>query len=516
MTDPAPADETRAAAEPPAGTPGAQTHTNGGQILADAQRAQAEASREPPPADLPHEGAIRARERGSRLRRLLAINDLLALMAALAVATTAFRDVDVGTLFWAVLLSPSWILVTKLQGLYDHDHRRIRHSTLDELPALLSTSVLATLLLDLLLSFTPAGAFSSSSAIAVGLIAFAFCFLGRGMVRLIWDATTGIANGLVVGAGLPAEQLARRVATHPEANLRLVGYLGPEGDSAERVLPRLGSVADMSRIAREHAIERVVVTGSTLTWEEAQRLIAECKDEGMALTFLPRHYSLFGPGIELNRLAEFPVLDFRFSDPSRSTLFLKRVMDVVISAIFLALMLPLFLIVAVAILIDSGFPVFFRQRRAGKDGEAFRMVKFRTMVSDAEAQLSELIDLDGLEEPMFKLRKDPRVTRVGRFLRRTSIDELPQFWNVFRGSMSLVGPRPEQESIVAMYDERQRARLAVKPGLTGPMQVYGRGDLSFEERLSMERDYLDNISIGGDLAILIRTPRAVLRGDGAY
>jgi exopolysaccharide biosynthesis polyprenyl glycosylphosphotransferase len=248
----------------------------------------------------------------------------------------------------------------------------------------------------------------------------------------------------------------------------------------------------------------------------AERLIEECKAAGLALTFLPQHYGLLGPGIELNRLAELPVLDFRFSDPSRSTEAMKRVMDVLVSGILLLLLSPLLLAIAIAILLDSGRPVLFRQRRAGKDGEPFDMVKFRTMVVDAEERLGELVDLTKLEQPAFKIVDDPRVTRIGRTLRRYSLDELPQLFNVLRGQMSLVGPRPEEESVVALYDERQRGRLAIKPGLTGPMQVYGRSDLTFEERLAMERDYLDNLSLAGDLAILMRTPRAVIRGEGAH
>jgi lipopolysaccharide/colanic/teichoic acid biosynthesis glycosyltransferase len=138
------------------------------------------------------------------------------------------------------------------------------------------------------------------------------------------------------------------------------------------------------------------------------------------------------------------------------------------------------------------------------------------MVTDAEQRLPELVDIATLDEPAFKIRNDPRVTRIGRPLRRASLDELPQLFNVLRGDMSLVGPRPEEEAVVALYDERQRGRLAIRPGLTGPMQVYGRSDLTFEERLAMERDYLDNLSLLTDLAILMRTPRAIIRGDGAY
>jgi exopolysaccharide biosynthesis polyprenyl glycosylphosphotransferase len=321
----------------------------------------------------------------------------------------------------------------------------------------------------------------------------------------------------VIGPAEAADRVARRISTHPETRLRLAGYLAPEGEtSAAAGLPRLGSIGDIARVAAQHEIERVIVTEQKMSEPAAERLIEECKAAGLGLTFLPQHYGLLGPGIELNRLAELPVLDFRFSDPPRSTVALKRVMDLTLSVLLLALFAPLMVVIAIAILIDSGRPVFFRQLRAGKDGRPFTMVKFRTMVVDAEERLGELVDLEKLEQPAFKIQDDPRVTRCGRLLRRTSLDEVPQLLNVLRGSMSMVGPRPEEEAIVAMYDERQRARLAVKPGITGPMQVYGRSDLTFEERLAMERDYLDNLSIASDMAILLRTPGAIVRGEGAY
>ncbi len=456
-----------------------------------------------------------SRRRGAMLRRLLAAGDWAALMGALCLVTATTSTTDVATLFWAVLFSPAWILVVKLHGLYDNDHRRIRHSTLDELPSLVSASVLGTLVLDGLLALSPVGPLSPTSAIAVGLGTLAGSFILRGVLRFLWHRLTGLAAGLVIGPAAVVDMVARRVSTHPETRLALVGYLS-QGDEAASELPRLGTIADISRVAREYEIERVVVTEQQMSEPAAERLIEECKEEGLALTFLPQHYGLLGPGIELNRLAELPVLDFRFSDPPRSTQAMKRGMDVVVSGTLLALLSPLLAAIAVGILLDSGRPVFFRQRRAGKDGEPFTMLKFRTMVADAEERLGELVDLAKLEQPAFKIRDDPRVTRFGRVLRRTSSDELPQLINVLRGDMSLVGPRPEEESVVALYDERQRGRLAIKPGLTGPMQVYGRSDLTFEERLAMERDYLDNLSLAGDLAILIRTPRAVIRGDGAH
>ncbi|HET8566519.1 MAG TPA: sugar transferase [Solirubrobacterales bacterium] len=461
-------------------------------------------------------GPEESRRRGALLRRLLAVGDWGALLGVLCLVTATSSATDVGDLFWAVLFSPAWVIVVKLQGLYDNDHRRIRHSTLDELPSLVTAAVLGTLVLDGLMALSPAGPFSPASAIGIGVGTLLASFALRGVLRFLWHRLTGLSTGLVIGPARSVDMVARRVSTHPEARLALVGYLSPAGEAEAKEVQRLGSPADISRVAREYAIERVVVAEGQMGEGDAEQLIEECKAEGLALTFLPQHYGLLGPGIELNRLAELPVLDFRFSDPPRSTLAMKRAMDLAVSAVLLVLLAPVLAGVALWILIDDGRPVFFRQRRVGKDGRPFTMVKFRTMVTDAEQRLPELVDIASLDQPAFKIPDDPRVTRSGRALRRTSIDELPQLWNVLRGAMSLVGPRPEEERVVALYDERQRGRLAVKPGITGPMQVYGRSDLTFEERLAMERDYLDNLSLLTDLAILLRTPRALVRGEGAY
>jgi exopolysaccharide biosynthesis polyprenyl glycosylphosphotransferase len=464
-------------------------------------------------------GASGARRRGSLLRRMLATGDWLALVATLCVVTAASAETDVGTLFWAAMFSPTWILVLKLHGLYDNDHRRIRHSTLDELSNLISAAALGTLALDGLLALSPAGPLAATSAIAVGVGALLGSFASRAVLRFFWHRLAGAAAGIVVGPAAAVAVVARRVATHPETRLHLVGYLSPRGEEAAGEaggLPRLGSMSDISRVATEREVERVIVTEQEMSEPAAERLIEQCKAAGLGLTFLPQHFGLLGPGIELNRLAELPVLDFRFSDPPRSTVALKRGMDLLVGGAMLLLAAPLLLGCALLILLDSGRPALFRQRRVGKGGRLFTVLKFRTMVQGAEEQLGELVDLEKLDEPAFKIADDPRVTRAGRMLRRFSLDELPQLFNVVRGEMSLVGPRPEEEAVVALYDERQRIRLAVKPGMTGPMQVYGRADLTFEERLAMERDYLDNISVAGDLAILLRTPAAIVRGEGAY
>jgi exopolysaccharide biosynthesis polyprenyl glycosylphosphotransferase len=464
----------------------------------------------------PGAGAEASRRRGALLRRVLALGDWAAVMVTLAVVTAASAKTDVATLFWAVLFSPSWIVVVKFHGLYDNDHRRIRHSTLDEVSSLVSASVVGTLVLDGLLALSPVGPMDPVSALALGVGALFGSLALRGVVRFFWHRLTPLSPGLAIGPPRAVDMVARRVSTHPETRLALVGYLSDAEGPEARELPLLGTIADIARVADAHEVERVVVTEQEMGERDAERLIEQCKAAGLALTFLPQHYGLLGPGIELNRLAELPVLDFRFSDPPRSTQAMKRGMDLFVSFFGLLLFSPLLVTISLWILLDSGRPILFRQRRAGKDGAPFQVLKFRTMVADAERLLPELIDLESLEEPAFKIKNDPRVTRSGRFLRRTSFDELPQLVNVLRGEMSLVGPRPEEESVVALYDERQRGRLAIKPGMTGPMQVYGRSDLTFEERLAMERDYLDNLSIFTDLAILIRTPRAMVRGEGAY
>ena len=231
---------------------------------------------------------------------------------------------------------------------------------------------------------------------------------------------------------------------------------------------------------------------------------------------VPPCRDLFGPAVRLEQLAELPILEHRTHDLSRSTAFLKRALDVLVSATALVLLLPLFLVIALAIKLGSSGPVVFSQVRAGVGGRPFRMLKFRSMVVDAEQLLHNLVALDGLPEPMFKLQDDPRVTRLGRRLRRWSLDELPQLWNVLVGQMSLVGPRPEQLELVEQYEPEHRQRLAVKPGITGPMQVYGRGELTFAERFAVERLYIENMSIVDDLRILALTVPAAFSGRGAY
>jgi lipopolysaccharide/colanic/teichoic acid biosynthesis glycosyltransferase/GT2 family glycosyltransferase len=195
---------------------------------------------------------------------------------------------------------------------------------------------------------------------------------------------------------------------------------------------------------------------------------------------------------------------------------LKRILDIFGAIVGLILSIPFVAAAAVAIRLDSPGPIFFRQARAGEHGKPFEVLKLRTMVQGAELRVEEVLDQNPLDGPVFKIPNDPRVTRVGRWLRRWSLDELPQFWNVLKGEMSLVGPRPEETWVVAQYNDEQRQRLSVKPGLTGPMQVGGRGSLDMEQRLALDLEYIQNYSLGRDLKILLQTITAVFKAEGAY
>ena len=475
---------------------------------------------------LPTSGGRAARARGAILRRLLALSDWASLVVGTSVAylIVSSPPVHASSIAWSAAFGPAWILVMKLHGLYDQDHRRIRHSTLDELPALFSAVVIGTVTVGVLTRITPAPYISGTALSILAVTAFVVCASLRGLIRQIWHARRPPEKSALVGSGAAMRRLSRRIETHPEVHLSLVGYFGDEPDSHSDTganggngnMRCLGPRSEVISVAEQRGLEHILVADESISTDDLRRLIGDCKRFGLSLTLVAPNAELLGPGIQLNRLGELPLLDFAFSDPPRSTMALKRGIDIIVSAGMLVLLSPLLLVVAIAIKLDSRGPVLFKQVRVGRDGRRFVMVKFRTMVQGADQRLDEVVDTGTLAEPSFKVPKDPRHTWIGRRLRRLSLDETPQLLNVLRGEMSLVGPRPEEEAVVALYDERQLLRLGVKPGLTGPMQVYGRGDLTFEERLALERAYIDNLSIAQDVAILLRTPRAVIGGSGAY
>jgi exopolysaccharide biosynthesis polyprenyl glycosylphosphotransferase len=426
-------------------------------------------------------------------RRLLALADVLAAAAASLLIANSSADA-----FWALVLLPVWVLVAKLLGLYDRDHGAIRHLTLDELPGIAAWAGIAIAILALVLPQTPAGDIHPGSAILAFAIAIGADVLLRGAARWAWRRATPPEVTAVLGDGDLAEMIRRKLELFPDMHLSLVDE--HEIDAFE---------------ALSGEVDRVIFASDRMEPGAVGGLVSLCRERQVKLSVISPLHGRAGP-VRLSRVADLPVLEYETWDPSRSTALIKRAFDVVVSAAGLIVFAPLFPLIAIAIRLDSKGPVLFNQRRAGLDGRAFEMHKFRTMVADAEARLPDVVRLDDLRDPVFKVSDDPRITRVGRLLRRLSLDELPQLWNVLRGEMSIVGPRPEQVELVDRYRPEHRFRLSVKPGMTGPMQVFGRGDLTFHERLAVELDYIENISLARDLRIIAATVPVTLRGSGAY
>jgi exopolysaccharide biosynthesis polyprenyl glycosylphosphotransferase len=430
---------------------------------------------------------------------MLALADLLSAVLAGLVVTSGFTG---GPWLVAVAAAPLWLVLAKLLGMYDRDHRAIRHLTIDELPAIAAWATGGVILVVALMA-PPVSAETAAEAWFVGVGAVVMM---RGTARWLWRRLTPAEATLIVGEGEPAEAIHRRAGLFADMHLRLVDDPVPtsELELGDKLKRRVGS------------LDRIIVASSEINPELIGWLVATCRAAQVKLSVVSPLRGRALPAQRLSQVADLPVFEFDTWDTSRSTMLLKRMFDLAIAIPGLLLTALLFAPIALAIRIDSRGSVLFTQTRAGYRGKPFRLYKFRTMQEGAEEQLPSVVDIDQLEEPMFKVKDDARVTRVGRVLRRLSLDELPQFFNVLRGEMSIVGPRPEQIELVARYRPEHQFRLDVKPGMTGPMQVHGRGELVFAERLAVELEYVENLSLGRDLKILARTVPAVVRGHGAY
>jgi exopolysaccharide biosynthesis polyprenyl glycosylphosphotransferase len=436
------------------------------------------------------------------LRRMLAVGDILAVAAAAIIVGLLGSGPAAALLL--VLSAPIWIVTAKLAGLYDRDHRTLRHLTVDELPWIVVWTLSSTALLTMLLVPFPALDLSAADRLMVWGTLLGLGFLFRAFFRGLWRRITPPQRVVIVGEGALAQAVVRKLDLFPDIHATIQGRIPSCAQLHERLHEILGNV------------DRVVIACSELNEGLLERLLPICRANGVKLTIVPPTRGMFGTATHLTHIADLPLLDYNTWDISRTTVALKRVFDVVAASIALFVTLPLFVLAGLATLLDSGFPIFFRQTRGGREARPFQMLKFRTMVRDAEARLPELVRFDDLAHPMFKLRADPRVTRVGRLLRLISMDELPQLINVLRGEMSIVGPRPEQLDLVERYAPEHQFRLAVKPGITGPMQVYGRGELTFEERLAVEREYVENLSLARDMRIVLLTLPVVVGRRGAF
>ncbi|HEX3262674.1 MAG TPA: exopolysaccharide biosynthesis polyprenyl glycosylphosphotransferase [Solirubrobacterales bacterium] len=441
--------------------------------------------------------------RDARRRRFLATADVIAAVAASASIATSTT-----MLIWALSLLPIWVVLAKLFGLYDRDQGAIRPLTLDELPAIAAWGAAGAVVLGLLLPLTHAGDIGLAEVVRCWAVATVCGGVLRALSRWVWRRTTPPELTAVIGNGQLADAVQRKVELFGDMHLDLA--------PSRRVPVAVGRQpqADLRRLVR--GLDRVIVASERLDPEFIGQLAGVCRDEQAKLNVVSPLRGRAGAVPRLAEVADLPILEYDTRDPSRSTILIKRGFDLFVATLGLLVLAPLFPLVLAAIKLDSRGPAIFVQLRAGRRAVPFRMYKLRTMTMDAEDELAALISLDALAEPVFKLRPDPRVTRVGRFLRRFSLDELPQLVNVLRGEMSIVGPRPEEIEVVRRYRPEHRFRLDVKPGMTGPMQVYGRGDLTFSERLAVELDYVENPSLGRDLRILLQTIPAALRGRGAY
>ncbi|HEX5450567.1 MAG TPA: exopolysaccharide biosynthesis polyprenyl glycosylphosphotransferase [Gaiellaceae bacterium] len=419
-----------------------------------------------------------------------------------AATLTIARDGSARSAAEALAVIPLWLLVAKVLGLYDRDHRTLRHLTADELPVLLLWLLGAGVSTGLIAD----GNQGVSTAILIALgVAAVVAICDRALARAVWRRVVPRARVVIVGDGPVMTVTRRKLELFRETHADVVAEL---------------TLEEGRRLAQRHfdlRPDRVIVASGSFAGSELAELLAYCRATGIRLSVVPRAHERTGSIVGVTHLGGLATLEYNTWDISRSTLLLKRILDIVVASVGLVLLLPLGLAIGAAIFVDdpSG-SIFFGQDRAGFHGRPFRMWKFRTMVPDAEQRLSEHVKFDDLEHPMFKLHSDPRVTRVGRLLRRLSLDELPQLFNVLRGEMSLVGPRPEQVALVARYSDEHRVRLNAKPGMTGPMQIYGRAELAFDERLVVERDYIENVSFGRDLRILALTLAPIMQRSGAF
>jgi exopolysaccharide biosynthesis polyprenyl glycosylphosphotransferase len=486
-----------------------------------------------PPAREPRPARRRAAApAGARLRRgrvlILVAADAVALAVALAAAAgVAVALDDTAVTAPAPLLAvlaggalAAWLAVFAAYRLYDGQSRTIAPGGADEAGALFHALLAGGLLF--LLAGEGAAALGAPRAVApleaAAFIAAALVAVpaGRALVRAtLLPHVVRPRRALVVGAGQVGGQVAQKLAAHPEWGLELAGFVDDDPVDVGPG-PVLGRTADLTRIVEEHDIGWVLLAFSRTSCESMLEAVRAVRRPDVRLAVVPNYFELFASNAALEDLGGIPVVSLpplRLSRPARTV---KRAFDVVVAAAGLVLLAPVLAACALAVRLDGPGPILFRQARHGRGGRTFRILKLRTMVPGAEAAHAALDGLDEVDGPPFKLREDPRVTRVGRFLRRTSLDELPQLWNVLRGEMSLVGPRPFAVGESAQITGWAERRLDTTPGMTGLWQVTGRADVAFDERVKLDYIYVTNWSLWWDARILLRTVPAVLRRRGAY
>jgi exopolysaccharide biosynthesis polyprenyl glycosylphosphotransferase len=342
---------------------------------------------------------------------------------------------------------------------------------------------------------------------------------------VLWDFRTSLASGdkalrvLIIGTRARARQLAIALRRRSAYGVEIVGFVDPDPNvhgADKECTPLLGTVANFSECLKENVVDEVIVAIPRSLIEDVEPIVVACEEEGITLRFMADVFNVQVARVTLAHIGSIPLLTMEPVAQDETQLFAKRVFDFILTACAMPFLLPIFALVAIVIKLDSPGPVFFMQQRVGLRKHLFAMYKFRSMYTDAEERLKEIEHLNEAEGPIFKMKNDPRITRVGRFIRKTSIDELPQLFNVLRGEMSLVGPRPMSIRDVDLFDRGiQRRRFSVQPGITCLWQISGRSNLSFQRWLELDLEYIENWSFGLDVKILLKTIPAVLRSDGA-
>ena len=478
--------------------------------------------------------AARVRRRGWLVRRALMWADLVGLALAFALSQLLFTAgpsslsrLDTGmefVLFFGSL--PVWLLVARLYGLYDRDESRANHTTTDDIVGVFHLVTIGAWFLLAVVFVTHLATPAFTKVLTFWLLAVPVVTLSRATARSFCRSRLSyLQNTIVVGAGDVGQLVARKILQHAEYGINLVGFVDDQPKERHPALEHLTVVGRPERlpaIVRELDIERVIFAFSNDSYARTVELARSLNALEVQIDIVPRLFDLVSPTTQIHTLEGIPLLGLPPLHLSRSSRLLKRTMDIVLATAGLVLLAPLAGAIVASIKLDSPGPVFFRQVRMGSGGKCFRMFKFRTMVADADERKADVRHLNkharpGSDARMFKIPDDPRITRVGRFLRRYSLDELPQLINVVKGEMSLVGPRPlilEEDQHV---DDWGRRRLDLRPGMTGLWQVLGRSDIPFDEMVKLDYLYVTTWSLWHDFRLLLRTIPLVLNAkSGSY
>lgn len=332
--------------------------------------------------------------------------------------------------------------------------------------------------------------------------------------RRLWQE--GMKNVIIVGTDAKAREIGDKLGRSPEWGLRLLGYVEADGAPPSMALPVLGQLGALASVLDQHIVDEVIfATSDKQDLQNFDKAVHLCEEQGISTRLILNFFPETTSRVSMEFLDGIPVVSFSMVPDHHLALLMKRCIDFTLAGFLLVLLLPLMLAASILVKLTSPGPVLYRQRRLGLYGRPFTLIKFRSMVEGAEDILWEIRHLNEMDGPVFKMRHDPRVTRFGRFLRRSSIDELPQLWNVLKGEMSLVGPRAPLPDEVAQYAPAQRRRLSVKPGITCLWQVSGRNEVDFQQWMTLDLKYIDSWSLLLDLKILLKTIPVVLLCRGA-